>query len=152
MRIMPQTLPTDARAGNRVYLPHHANGRRLMGFLRLLRGILGRGAAPPTRLGIPQTSDEEVITLGPLDTLDLHTFRPQDVSSVVTEFLDEAVRQGIPRVRIIHGKGIGVQRAIVRGILEKHPAVVTFGDAIDASGWGATVVRLRPGPTDTMRG
>ncbi len=123
-----------------------------MGLLHWLRGIFGRGAAPPTRAGIPDTSREEVIVFGPSDTLDLHTFRPQDVASVVVEFLDEAVREGMEQVRIIHGKGIGVQRSIVRGILEKHPAVLTFGDALDASGWGATVVRLRHRPADRNGG
>jgi dsDNA-specific endonuclease/ATPase MutS2 len=123
-----------------------------MGLLRWLRGIFGRGAAPPTHLGVPETSGEDVVVLGPSDTLDLHTFHPRDVASVVLEFLDEAAREGIEQVRIIHGKGIGVQRSIVRGILEKHPAVVTFGDARDASGWGATVVRLRPRPADRNGG
>jgi hypothetical protein len=120
----------------------------LMGLLHWLRGIFGHGAASPTSFGVPDSSGEDIVPLPPADTLDLHTFRPQDVSSVVVEFLDEAVEQGFPQVRIIHGKGIGVQRAIVRGILEKHPAVVTYGDAIDSSGWGATVVRLRPRPAD----
>ena len=120
----------------------------MMGLLRCLRGIFGRGPTPPTRMGIPDPRDEDVIALGPSDTIDLHTFRPQDVASVVSEFLDEASREGMEQVRIIHGKGIGAQRAIVRGILEKHPAVVTFGDALDASGWGATVVRLRPHRVD----
>lgn len=151
-----------------------------MGLLRCLRRIFGRGAAAPTRLGVPDPAGEDValpgsewnsgpgargpgvsesdimepdvVDLGAADTLDLHTFRPQDVASVVIEFLDEAVRKGIPQVRIIHGKGIGVQREIVRGILEKRPDVVTFGDATDSSGWGATVVRLRSGAADTNGG
>jgi len=75
------------------------------------------------------------------DTIDLHTFRPSEVGSVVTEFLYQAVRKGFPEVRFIHGRGIGVQREIVRSILEKHPDVLTFRDAADR---GSTVAILGP--------
>jgi dsDNA-specific endonuclease/ATPase MutS2 len=92
-------------------------------------------AAPP--------AGEEVVRLEQSDTLDLHSFQPKDVPSVVREFIDQALRDGLPRVRIIHGKGIGVQREIVRSILTRDPNVVSFSDAHDGSGWGATVVRLR---------
>jgi dsDNA-specific endonuclease/ATPase MutS2 len=95
-------------------------------------------------LGIPESVDlDEILETKVTDTLDLHTFHPRDVHSVVEEFLDAAAAAGFTQVRIIHGKGIGVQRAIVRGILEKHPAVLSFGDAMDRGGWGATVIRLR---------
>lgn len=80
------------------------------------------------------------------DVLDLHTFRPEDAASVVTEYLAAAQAKGLTRVRVIHGKGIGVQRERVRALLERHPEVASFGDAPDASGWGATVVVLRPRP------
>lgn len=115
-----------------------------MGFLRWIRKVFGTGAAN-RNLGIPESVDlDEIFEMKATDTLDLHTFHPRDVPSVVIEFLDEAYAVGFVQVRIIHGKGIGVQRAIVRGILEKHPAVLSFGDAVDAGGWGATVVRLKP--------
>lgn len=78
------------------------------------------------------------------DTLDLHTFRPRDIPTVVEEYLWEAARRGLREVRIIHGKGIGVQQRVVAGVLERHPAVATFRDAsADRGHWGATIVRLR---------
>jgi dsDNA-specific endonuclease/ATPase MutS2 len=79
------------------------------------------------------------------DALDLHTFAPRDVASVVGEYLNEAAARGFREVRLIHGRGIGVQREIVRAVLGGHPAVASFADApADRGGRGATVVRLRP--------
>jgi len=81
----------------------------------------------------------------PIDgTLDLHTFTPRDTRELVPAYLDECRERGILSVRIIHGKGIGVQREIVHSILKKHPAVVTFGHPSDGGSWGATVVELAP--------
>lgn len=77
------------------------------------------------------------------DTLDLHHFRPRDVGDLVRDFLDAAAARGDRELRIIHGKGIGVQRAAVRGILQADPRVEWYGDSGDRSGWGATLVRLR---------
>jgi DNA-nicking Smr family endonuclease len=78
------------------------------------------------------------------DSLDLHTFAPRDVRSVVGEYLDQAAARGFREVRLVHGKGIGTQRAIVRSVLARHPAVVEFFDGPpERGGWGATVVRLR---------
>jgi DNA-nicking Smr family endonuclease len=78
------------------------------------------------------------------DSIDLHTFQPKEVASVVEEYLAECHRAGLREVRLIHGKGIGVQRNIVRSVLSKHPAVLSFHDApVEAGGWGATVVSLR---------
>ena len=79
------------------------------------------------------------------DTIDLHPFKPKDIPSVVEEYLNECLRHGIRHVRLIHGRGVGVQRNIVRSLLQKHPAVLSFRDApADAGGWGATVVVLKP--------
>ena len=76
----------------------------------------------------------------PIDgVLDLHTFRPADVKGVVQEYLAECQARGIHQVRIIHGKGIGVQREIVRSLLLKNGAVVSFRDAPDR---GSTYVVL----------
>ncbi len=75
--------------------------------------------------------------------LDLHMFRPDETRDLVRDYLDECVRLGIRDVRIIHGKGIGVQREIVQAVLREHPAVIAFGHPPDAGSWGATVVRLR---------
>ena len=78
------------------------------------------------------------------DALDLHAFTPRDVASVVEEYLHAAADRGFHEVRLIHGRGIGVQRQIVRGVLARHPAVEAFRDApAERGGWGATVVRLR---------
>lgn len=79
------------------------------------------------------------------DVLDLHPFRPSETAMVVADYLEEAQRRGFPLVRLIHGRGTGVQRAIVRGVLGRSPRVAGFADAPpEAGGWGATVARLRP--------
>jgi dsDNA-specific endonuclease/ATPase MutS2 len=74
------------------------------------------------------------------DTIDLHTFRPREIASLVQEYLHQALLKGFREVRIIHGKGIGVQRRIVHSILEKHPQVIAFHDAADR---GSTIVTLK---------
>lgn len=81
----------------------------------------------------------------PIDgTLDLHTFAPQDVPSLVDEYIWACLRKEIYHVRIIHGKGKGVLRRTVHARLEKNPHVLDFSLDPGSSGWGATVVRLRP--------
>jgi len=78
------------------------------------------------------------------DSLDLHTFAPRDVRSVVDEYLYQAAARGFSEVRLIHGKGAGTQRAIVRSLLATHPAVQRFFDGPpERGGWGATVVVLK---------
>ena len=87
---------------------------------------------------------DEPVRLPIEDALDLHAFRPRDVASVVTEYLEEAAQRGFAEVRLIHGRGIGVQRAIVQALLGRHPLVERFFDAPpERGGWGATVVILR---------
>ena len=77
------------------------------------------------------------------DFIDLHAFQPKDIPSVVEEYLEQCVQAGFREVRIIHGRGAGVQRNIVRSVLSKHPAVISFRDAPpEAGGWGATFVLL----------
>lgn len=77
------------------------------------------------------------------DVFDLHTIQPREVSAVVDEYLFQAHEKGFSTVRIIHGKGIGVQREIVRSILARTPFVLDWTDApAEAGGWGATIVRL----------
>jgi len=79
--------------------------------------------------------------------LDLHAFAPRDVPSVVEEYLRVCRANGIGVVRLIHGRGRGVQRAEVRRVLARLPEVSGFDDAPPASGgWGATLVMLRPPP------
>jgi DNA-nicking Smr family endonuclease len=89
---------------------------------------------------------DEPVPLPIEDSLDLHTFVPRDVAAVVADYLVEAHRRGFTEVRLIHGRGIGVQREIVRSVLGRHPLVEGFIDAPpDRGGWGATLVRLKPG-------
>jgi DNA-nicking Smr family endonuclease len=77
------------------------------------------------------------------DHLDLHPFQPKEIASVVEEYLEQCRQAGIREVRLIHGKGKGVQRNAIRALLEKNPAVVSFHDApLEAGSWGATIVIL----------
>ena len=79
------------------------------------------------------------------DTFDLHTIAPRDVKAALEAYLEEAHRMGLTALRIIHGRGIGVQREMVRTVLARTKYVVAFGDApAEAGGWGATIVTLRP--------
>ena len=78
------------------------------------------------------------------DSFDLHSIPPGEVRAVVIEYLFQARAAGFRQVRIIHGKGVGVQRNIVRSVLERTPFVEHFSDAPpEAGGWGATVVRMK---------
>jgi dsDNA-specific endonuclease/ATPase MutS2 len=86
---------------------------------------------------------EEVIRLQILDVFDLHSVSPRDIEGVVEEYLKEAHRLGFKALRIIHGRGIGVHRELVRKVLSRMDFVASFGDApAEAGGWGATVVTL----------
>ena len=86
----------------------------------------------------------EPVVLPIEDRLDLHAFSPRDIPSVVRDYLEECRRARFSEVRLIHGKGVGVQRNIVRAVLSKHPAVLSYHDApAEAGGWGATVVILK---------
>ncbi len=81
----------------------------------------------------------------PIDgVLDLHAFSPRDVKSVVDEYVRAAVQAGVTEVRLIHGRGTGVQRGIVQAALERHPLVRAFADAPE-SHLGATVAILERG-------
>ena len=76
------------------------------------------------------------------DALDLHAFTPRDIPSVVEEYVNAAHAAGLREVRLIHGRGKGIQRAIVQRVLERHTLVEEFWDAGE-SHLGATVARLR---------
>lgn len=78
------------------------------------------------------------------DSIDLHSFQAGEIPDLVEEYLFQAVKKGYREVRIIHGRGIGVQRQIVRAVLARTPIVSSFNDAPpEAGGWGATLVMLR---------
>lgn len=88
--------------------------------------------------------DDEPLRIPITDVFDLHSVRPRDVKAVVEEYLLEARKAGFHALRIIHGRGIGVQREIVRSVLARTDFVASYGDAPgEAGGWGATVVTLR---------
>jgi DNA-nicking Smr family endonuclease len=78
------------------------------------------------------------------DHIDLHAFAPREISSVVEEYISAAHEAGLREVRLIHGRGKGVQRGIVQQTLERHALVVEFWDATETH-LGATVARLRDG-------
>jgi dsDNA-specific endonuclease/ATPase MutS2 len=94
-------------------------------------------------------SDDEEPFPGPVeipieDALDLHPFAPAEIPAVVASYLEAAVDAGLREVRVIHGRGRGVQRRRVHAVLARSPWVEGFADATpDRGGFGATVVRLR---------
>ena len=81
------------------------------------------------------------------DVVDLHAFRPEETSAVVADYVEAAAARGFREVRLVHGRGSGVQRRIVRAALARSPFVVSFADATpDRGGWGATVAMLKAPP------
>ena len=89
--------------------------------------------------------DEVVIAIE--DHIDLHSFAPHDIRAVVKSYLDAALDAGFREVRLIHGRGIGVQRASIRALLAAHPSVLAFRDDDSLRGGrGATIVTLGVSP------
>ena len=100
----------------------------------------------------PNNPFPDIVVIEFQDVIDLHSIPPRQVCAVVEDYLDEAHRRGARWVRIIHGKGIGAQREMVRSILSRTPHVIDFRDApVEAGGWGATVVTLRVGNAGSTR-
>jgi DNA-nicking Smr family endonuclease len=91
--------------------------------------------------------DDDAPVEVPVDgVLDLHAFDPREVKDLVTEYIEECARRGVTEIRIIHGKGTGTLRKIVRGLLGMNPRVLSFRDAGPGGGsWGATEVRISSG-------
>lgn len=163
-------LTTDPAGQGDLFGEGPARRSRLEHAMDALRARLGDKvgraalAEPAPREPAPAPSDDEdhvhdlpEVVEVPIDgVLDLHTFAPRDTADVVATYLDECVARGIATVRVIHGKGVGVQRRIVEGVLRRHPAVVSFAPAQAwVGGWGATVVELRiagSGPPDKTSG
>jgi DNA-nicking Smr family endonuclease len=124
-----------------------------MTLIALLRRLFGKSHLPSERAAMaaaPLAADEDPfvgpVQLASRDILDLHAIPPKQIKAVVVEYLRAAHEQGFRYVRIVHGKGVGVQREAVRSILSRTPFVLSFGDApAEAGGWGATVAELRVG-------
>jgi len=90
------------------------------------------------------SEEQDPVVIPIEDSLDLHAFAPRDVLAVVEDYLEAAAARGLAEVRLIHGRGKGVQRAAVQARLGTHPLVRRFFDApAERGGWGATVVVLR---------
>jgi DNA-nicking Smr family endonuclease len=87
---------------------------------------------------------DEPVRIPISDVFDLHTISPKDAKSALIEYLSEANRLGFKALRVIHGRGIGVQRAMVHAVSSETPWVQSISDApAEAGGWGATIVTLR---------
>ena len=87
----------------------------------------------------------DIIAVPIEDSIDLHTFQPREVKDLLDDYLQAAMEKGFREVVVIHGKGTGVLRERVHGVLRKHPLVAGFKQAeTDRGGWGATVVQLKP--------
>ena len=112
-----------------------------------------KARVPATNKNASENDDEHIDLNNPFpntvvieftDVIDLHSIPPSQIRAVVEDFIEEAHRRRLRWVRIIHGKGIGVQREIIRSILSRTPYVLNFRDAPpEAGGWGATAVTLR---------
>jgi dsDNA-specific endonuclease/ATPase MutS2 len=88
--------------------------------------------------------EKEPVRISVSDVFDLHTLQPKEVRAGIEAYLEEANRLGLKALRIIHGRGIGVQREIVRAVLGSTPFVLSYRDAPpEDGGWGATLVTLR---------
>ena len=111
---------------------------------------LGRGSPELRPLaaarddGAEDLTAEDPVRIPIEDAIDLHAFAPRDIASVVDEYVTAAHARGLREVRLIHGRGIGVQRSVVRALLSRHPLVSSFAEALpERGGWGATLVSLR---------
>lgn len=81
------------------------------------------------------------------DVIDLHTFHPRELTSLIEDYIEECVRLGFRSVRIIHGKGTGALRRLVQSLLSRNPGVLSYKTAdLGGGGWGATEVELKPMP------
>ena len=116
-----------------------------MKLIERLRRAFTREAEEPETEPLLEGEDPfaEPVQLEIRDVIDLHSIPPRQVKAVVEEYLREAHRRGFRCVRIIHGKGIGVQREMVRATLDRAPFVVSYTDAPpEAGGFGATIAEL----------
>jgi DNA-nicking Smr family endonuclease len=98
----------------------------------------------PIKSKMMNSNDTEPIKLAIEDVLDLHTFHPKDIPNLLEDYFSECTKAGIFSVRIIHGKGKGIQKRRVQKLLNESSLVVSYKDAPpEAGGWGATLVALK---------
>jgi dsDNA-specific endonuclease/ATPase MutS2 len=94
---------------------------------------------------LPGEPEDDIVEVPITDVFDLHSFAPRDAKAALEGYLEEAIRLGYQHVRIIHGRGIGAQREMVRKVLSRTEEVLEYSDApAEAGGWGATIVNLSP--------
>ena len=94
-------------------------------------------------MAAPPEDDDGIVVVEIEDVIDLHGFQPRDIASVAEEYIHAAAEKGLRRVRLIHGRGKGVQRSRVQQVLARHPLVERYADApASHGGWGATVAWL----------
>jgi dsDNA-specific endonuclease/ATPase MutS2 len=141
------TWPLSRMVGSRAWWGLAVFGALLTGMTAVVFVALGRGdAANPAEdenEDDPLPPPETPIELEVGDAIDLHSFPPRDIPDVVADYLETAHAKGFRQVRLIHGRGIGVQRDRVRSVLADHPFVEAFHDATpDRGGWGATIAYL----------
>jgi hypothetical protein len=145
------TWPLSRVIGPKAWWGLGVFGLILAGLTVVVFLAFGRSASNPddeARLGEEtEEPDPEVkIELPVEDFIDLHPFPPRDIPDIVADYLDAAHAKGFREVRLIHGRGVGVQRERVRSALEKHRLVASFSDATaDRGGWGATIAYLSRG-------
>jgi len=146
------TWPLSRMIGPKAWWGLGAFGLILMCLTAVVFLAFGRNE---TETGEEEDLDEEgedfdpdsTVDLPVEDFIDLHPFPPRDIPDVVTDYLEAAHAEGFREVRLIHGRGIGVQRERVRSTLAKHRLVASFSDAtLDRGGWGATIANLKEEP------
>jgi DNA-nicking Smr family endonuclease len=93
---------------------------------------------------VSDAREDDAVELPITSELDLHSFAPREIASLVEEYLRVCREKGILEVRLVHGRGKGVQRAAVRRLLGTLESVAEFREAPpESGGWGATLVTLR---------
>lgn len=94
---------------------------------------------------MPTDNPNDPVAIPITGEIDLHTFRPAEIASLLEAYFNECRRCGLRRVRVVHGKGTGTLRTTVHAQLRRSPVVLTFGPGDESSGgWGATIVTLKP--------
>src|SRR5262249_24068233 len=134
-------LVAEVGAGSGLSAPHSETGGLLE---ERTQALVPAEVIDPGEVTVDDRVSLEAVAVSLTDVLDLHSFRPEATQQVVAAYLPQARRAGLDEVGIVHGRGRGVQRALVRRVLGGMPEVAAFTDAPpDRGGWGATLVRLR---------